>query len=72
MRQFYRKLEGQFAPLVPPPREARGRETAEGGGGGGRLRDAGRHTLVRFGILNFPCRKTRIRLSPSQGFLRLS
>ena len=44
---------------VPPPREARGRGTAEGGGGGGSLRDADEHTLDRFVVQNFTRRRSQ-------------
>ena len=57
--------------LIRPIQHARG--TAEGGGGGGRLRDAGKRTLNRFVVQNTRAvvRKTRIWLSPSQLSLRL-
>jgi len=43
----------------------RGRGTAEGGGGGGRLLDADEPTLDRFVVRNISRRKTRMRFVPS-------
>ena len=39
--------------LIRPIQHARG--TAEGGGGGGRLRDSDKHVLDRFFVQNIPC-----------------